>query len=64
MIIRQRFTRLTALALSTSMLSPVLHAHPGHIADQSLHSLLHIQHIIALAAAAAFTFALYAWRNK
>lgn len=64
MNVTKKFKRFTALALLTTLASPALYAHPGHMAEQSLHSLLHSEHIIALVLAAAFSLAVYTRRNK
>ena len=64
MNVTKKFKRFTALALLTTLASPALYAHPGHVAEQSLHSLLHSEHVVALAVAAAISLAVYASRNK
>jgi len=64
MNINTRFNKLTALTLLTSLASPTVLAHPGHVADQSLHSLLHIEHVLVLATAAVVSLAVYASRKK
>jgi membrane protein DedA with SNARE-associated domain len=64
MNVTKKFKRFTALALLTTLASPALYAHYGHVADSSLHSLLHSEHIVLLAVAAAVSLAAYASRNK
>jgi membrane protein DedA with SNARE-associated domain len=60
----QRFKLFSALPFLSAVISPAVHAHPGHVADQSIHSLLHVEHIIALLAAGVIAFAVYALRDK
>ena len=50
--------------LLSSLAAPAVFAHPGHSVDASLHSLLHVEHIIVLALAASVSLAIYARRNK
>ena len=64
MKLAKRFKQLTALSLLSALASPAVMAHPGHIADQSIHSLLHIEHIIPLVVAGAIAFAIYTLRGK
>lgn len=54
------FSAMTLLSLG----SQVVYAHPGHIADEAVHGLLHSEHIIALAAAGVIAFTVYIVRNK
>ena len=54
---------LTALTLLSSLTPPAVFAHSGHIADSSLHSLLHSEHVLVLALAAAVSLAVYASRK-
>jgi hypothetical protein len=58
------FKQLSALTLFSSLGSTTVHAHPGHIADQTIHSLMHIEHIIPLVAAGAIAFAVYTLLDK
>lgn len=64
MKLTNKLKRLTAATLTTGLVSPVVVAHSGHGADPALHSFLHSEHIIVLAAAAAIAFAAYALRHK
>ena len=58
-----KFGRLTAATIA-SLAPPIAVAHSGHGADPALHSLLHSEHILILAAAATIAFAVYALRDK
>lgn len=60
----KRFKQLSALPLLSALTSPVAHAHPGHLANESAHSLIHIEHIIALVAASVIVYTVFALRNK
>jgi len=39
-------------------------AHPGHLTNESVHSFLHTEHIVALAALGAIAFVVTLLRNK
>ena len=56
--------KLSVLSFSVALLSPAVHAHPGHIADESVHGLLHSEHILALAAAVVIACTVYLIRSK
>lgn len=60
----KRLKQLTALTLFTSLGSQGVYAHPGHIADETVHSLLHIEHITVLVAAGVIALTVYIIRNK
>ena len=60
----QRFKQLSALTVLASLGNTAAHAHPGHIANEAIHSLLHIEHIIPLVAAGAIVLAVYTLRGK
>ncbi len=60
----QRFKQLSVLTVLASLGNTAVHAHPGHIANETVHSLLHIEHIIPLVAAGAIAFAIYTLRGK
>lgn len=60
----ERFKPAIALALLTSLNSSIAFAHPGHLIDSSVHSLLHVEHIIALVAAGVVGSAFYLLRRK
>ena len=60
----KRLKQLSALALLSSYGPQAVYAHPGHLADETVHSLLHSEHIIALLAAGIIAFAVYIIRNK
>jgi hydrogenase/urease accessory protein HupE len=64
MIFAKRLKQLTALTLLTSLAPQALYAHPGHLVDETVHSLLHIEHITALVAAGVIAFTVYIIRNK
>jgi hypothetical protein len=44
--------------------STLVMAHSGHLSNESLHSFLHIEHIITLAAIGVIAFAVILLRNK
>ena len=60
----ERFKQFSILTILAGLLSPIAHAHPGHSIEQSLHSLLHVEHIIALAVAAVVACTVLVLRNK
>ncbi len=64
MNLAKRLKQLSALTLLSSLGSQAVYAHPGHLADETVHSLLHIEHIIALVAAGIIAFTVYIIRNK
>jgi len=47
------------LLLSTSVL-----AHPGHLTNESVHSFLHTEHIVMLAAVGLIAYFIKAFNNK
>jgi hypothetical protein len=52
------------LLVTLALLSSSAVAHPGHLADDSVHGLLHIEHIILLVVAAGIVFTINAFRNR
>lgn len=60
----ERFKLHSFMPILAGLLSPAVHAHPGHVAEQSLHSLLHVEHIIALAVAAVVACTVFILRKK
>ena len=52
---------LTTILLLSS--TPVL-AHPGHLTNESVHSFLHTEHIIMLAAVGLVAYFIKAFNNK
>ena len=46
----KRFTQLSALPLLTGLLSPAVHAPPGHETASMLHGVLHTEHLLILLA--------------
>ncbi|MGB5276443.1 MAG: hypothetical protein WBP02_04630 [Gammaproteobacteria bacterium] len=60
----KRFKPFTVVPFLLAVISPAAHAHPGHVADPSIHSLLHVEHIIALLVAGVIAFVVYALRSK
>jgi hypothetical protein len=60
----ERFKQFSFLTILAGLFTPAVHAHPGHVVEQSLHGLLHIEHIIALAAAAIVACTVMILRNK
>lgn len=60
----ERFYQFSSLTILAGLFSPAVHAHPGHVVEQSLHSLLHVEHIIALTAAAVVACTLFFLRKK
>jgi hypothetical protein len=64
MNLAKAFKQLSVLTLFTSLGSTAVHAHPGHVAGETLHGLLHIEHIIPLVAAGAIALAVYTLRGK
>jgi membrane protein DedA with SNARE-associated domain len=59
-----QFKLFSFLSILAGLLSPAVHAHPGHVVEQSLHSLLHIEHIIVLVAVAIVTCTVFFLRKK
>ena len=60
----ERFKLFSFLSIMAGLLSPAVYAHPGHVAQQSMHSLLHVEHILTLAAAAVVACIVLVLRNK
>ncbi|UCB54755.1 MAG: hypothetical protein JSW45_12605 [Thiotrichales bacterium] len=58
------FKQLSALIFASAAGCPAVYAHPGHIAEESVHGLLHVEHIIALLAVGAVAYTVYALRKK
>ena len=54
----------SVIVATLSLASTTALAHPGHIANESIHSQLHGEHIIALAAVVVIAFAVKLIRNK
>jgi len=52
------------LPVALSLISTSVLAHTGHMSNEVVHGLLHIEHIIALAAAGVIVFMAYSFRNK
>ena len=55
-------SKLFPVALSLTS-TPVL-AHTGHISNEAVHGLLHVEHIIALVAVGVIAFLAYTLRDK
>ena len=64
MKLAKRFTHFSALTIAPGLFAPLAYAHPGHIANDSVHSLLHIEHIIALVTASVIAYTVFALRKK
>jgi len=47
-----------------SLVSTSALAHPGHLPDETVHGLLHVEHIIALAVAGAIVYLVHRLRNR
>jgi hypothetical protein len=47
-----------------SMTSTTVLAHSGHLADESVHGFLHIEHVLVLAAVGLIAYAVKILRNK
>ena len=60
----ERFKQFPFLIIMAGLFSPAVHAHPGHVVQQSLHSLLHVEHILALAVAAVVACTILVLRNR
>lgn len=60
----ERFKQYYFLTIPAGLFSPAVNAHPGHVVEQSLHSLLHVEHIIVLVAVTVVACAVYILRNK
>ncbi len=50
MNLAKQFKQLSALPLLTGLLSPPVYAHPGHDTANTLHGLLHTEHLLILLA--------------
>ena len=64
MKINKNLVAVGSLSLLTTLISPVVSAHTGHAANESVHGLLHVEHIVALVAAGAIALAAFASRNR
>ena len=53
-----------ALALLPMLAAPAVFAHTGHGINESVHGLLHVEHVVALAAAGLIALATFSLRNK
>ena len=60
----KRFKQLSALTLLTGLMSPAAIAHPGHLANESVHSMLHSEHVVLLVASGIVAIAIYVLRNR
>ncbi len=54
----------SVIVTTLSLASTAALAHPGHIANETIHGLLHSEHIIALVAVGIIAYALKSLRNK
>ena len=59
MKLNQRLIPVRSLSLLTTLASPAAFAHTGHVVNESVHGLLHVEHIVALAAAGVIALAVY-----
>ena len=50
MNLAKRIKQLSALPLLSGLLSPAVYAHPGHDTANTLHGLLHTEHLLILLA--------------
>jgi len=50
MNLAKRFKRLSALPLLTGLLCPTAYAHPGHDTANTLHGIVHTEHLLVLLA--------------
>ena len=57
-------TRSKALALLSILASPAAFAHTGHGINESVHGLLHAEHVVAIAAAGIIALAALSMRDK
>ncbi len=64
MKLAKRFRQLITIPVLSGLVATAAHAHPGHIADNSIHGLLHSEHIIILVTAGVIAVAVYALRSK
>ncbi len=55
---------ISALAILNGLATPAALAHPGHAANETVHSLLHAEHVIALVITGVVALALLSMRNK
>ncbi len=55
-------SKLFPVALSLSSTSVL--AHTGHLSNETIHGLLHVEHIIALVAVGVIAFLAYTLRDK
>jgi hypothetical protein len=54
----------TLLPAMLSLASTSVLAHPGHLPDEAVHGLLHVEHIITLAVIGAIVYLVHRLRNK
>ena len=59
-----RSSRSRALALLSILASPGVLAHTGHSINESVHGLLHVEHIVAIAAGGIIALVALSLRNK
>jgi len=58
----KRITKLLLIVLA--LISNTALAHPGHLGNESVHSFLHVEHIIALAALGVVAYITHIFGNK
>jgi ribose/xylose/arabinose/galactoside ABC-type transport system permease subunit len=63
-LLASKFSLATLLLMILSLLSTPVLAHPGHLSNDSLHSFLHVEHIIALLAIGLAVFLVKQLRGK
>ena len=59
----KRIKQVASLSILSGLHAPAVLAHPGHSAGEFIHGLLHVEHIVALVAAAAIALVTYALRK-
>lgn len=54
----------TLLAVASPLVSTTALAHSGHLANESMHGFLHVEHITVLSAIAVIACLVTMWRKK
>jgi hypothetical protein len=60
----KKLITIKLLPVMLSLASTSALAHPGHMPDETVHGLLHVEHIITLAAAGAIVYLVYRFLNR
>jgi hypothetical protein len=60
----KKILTFTLLPAALSLTSTSVLAHGGHLPNESVHGLLHVEHIVGLIAFAVIVFTVTMWNKK